>query len=573
MSEVKPTETPEVAPVAAPSTEVAPVVEPAAVEAKTEEPVTKPAEPTTEETTAGETAAEAPVETTDVPEPPIEPITEGVLETKITSVIPLFIKKQTFYFSDDSIPEDHLGEYLKKEKSKAGHATYAHATQTGKGLLFFGKADKKPTGIVRLDGAEVTTQGEKKFTIKSAGHELQLEAPTAALRERWVHTLKLHITEHEGVHAAIAETEGFKGVLEKLTKPAVAAPVVKKEEPEVKEETETKEEPPVEPEAAKKEGEEETAAKVEEAPAVVPAESSKKEEKRSSSRNRLSKFSFFGKKPEEKEKEPVVEAKDETATTEPTATESAPVIPTEAEVAPTEPVKTEEAPAPIAEGPSETLAETPKEETKTGETSPVTSPKSNRKSFLGGLFNKKEKKVETPVEEEPKPLEPQEPVETAAEPQTITTEAAPAPVQAEVTLPDSSEQAPVEPESKEAKETKEEPTEAPAGRKSSLFGSLRREKSTDGMEDKPRRRISLFGKKDKKVAPTKEETPATEAAPIAETATDVPPTSSEPIKPETEKETPAPAPIPDTLGGTSETEVRDGKIGDVVPAAVTVGKA
>ena len=63
----------------------------------------------------------------------------------------IFLKKHTFYFSEEAIPEENLGEYLKKEKTKAGHATYAHATQTGKGLLFYTKADKtKPSGIVRL---------------------------------------------------------------------------------------------------------------------------------------------------------------------------------------------------------------------------------------------------------------------------------------------------------------------------------------------------------------------------------------------------------------------------------------
>jgi len=578
MSEVKPVETTEVPPVVAPLAEPA-TVEPV-VEAKTEEPApvetgAKPEELTTEaptgEASTAEALAEAPVESPKE----IEPITEGVLETKIVPVIPLFVKKHTFYFSDDAVAEDHLGEYLKKEKTnRTSHATFAHATQTGRGLLFYTKSDKtKPNGIVRLDGAEITTQGDKKFTIKSAGHELQLEASTAVLRQRWVHTLKIKISESEGIHAATAETEGFKAALEKLN---VIPSVVAKEKKEevVADETkeDKKEEKPEEGETKKEESptsEDETPA---EPSTIAAAKVEKKEEKggrRSSSRNRLSRFSFFGKKEEKteekKEDEPVAEVKEETTTepspetTEPVATTTSAEAsaPEEVVVAPTTEVPPTEATATTTDAP----VEPPKEVVE--ETSPVTSPKSNRKSFLGGLFasKKKDEKVETPVEE----AKPVEPVPEA----TATTEtAAPAlvePVTTSEPLPDATEpkETAIEPPVEAAKETKEE-----SAKSGGIFGSLRRDRSADG--EKPRRSLS-FWKKEKKPAGKEEATPIVEAEPTPEAAT-TEPAVTEPVKTEPATTEAAPVALPDTLSGTAiESEVRDGKIGDVVSAAVTVG--
>lgn len=532
MSDIKATtEAPSTAaPTVEPTVETTPetkqeTVEPTPVD-KTEEPAQTDAPESSAVAENAETPAEAPKE--------IEPISEGVLETKFLSVIPIFLKKHTFYFSEEAIPEDHLGEYLKKEKTKSGHATYAHATQTGKGLLFYTKTDKtKPTGIFRLDGADITTQGDKKFTIKSAGHELQLEASTAALRERWVHTLKIKIAESEGIHAATSETDGFKAALEKLKPvPVVAA---KKEEPaEAKKEgEEAKEETPAEPAAATT-TEEETA----ESSAAKPEEEKKDEKKRSSSRNRLNRFSFFGKKEEKKdeakEEQPVTEVKEETAP----APETAVVAPQE-----TAPTTEETVPvAPQAEA-------TPTEEPKT-ETSPVTSPKSNRKSFLGGLFaKKKEEKKDSPVVEEEGEAKTAEPAPE--------TEAQVAPTTQEP-LPDAGEQ----PAAVETQEPVKSDTEAesPRERKPSggIFGSLRRDKSTDG-EDKPRRSLS-FWKKDKEKKGKEEAQPTA----ITESETQAEATTEEPAK--TEPSSVAPV-IPDVTATESEKKITD------LPTApaVTVG--
>ncbi|KAJ6259453.1 hypothetical protein Dda_5090 [Drechslerella dactyloides] len=605
MSDVKPTEITDIpAPVVVPTEPV--VAEPVAeAKTETEAPVateTAPEEPTTAEPAAAEaeatpeTPADAPVEA--APKE-VEPITEGTLETKLLSVFPIFLKKYIFYFNDEAISEDHLVDYSKKEKTKASHANHAHATQTGKGLLFYTKSDKtKPFGIILIDGAEVTTQGDKKFTIKSAGHELQLEAATATLRERWVHTLKLKAAECEGVHATIAETEGYKAVLERLTTkptPVAAAHKEKKEEVEEPKEGEKEEDEDdkkakkaAKKEQKKKDKEEKKAAgepvedssssssSEEEAgeTSAAAAEAEKKEEKKDEKKEKRSasktrnRFSFFGGKKEKEEKKeekkdeeapaPVAEAPEETATTVP----EVPVV--------AEPTPAVIEPAPVAEVPvtTEPPTDTPKEgeEPKT-ETSPATSPKTNRKSFLS-LF-KKEKKVDAPPAEEaaksPDPV-PEvaetaevEPLATTSEPQT-----------ADHPLPDAgeTEAVAVEPPSTEApKDTKENEhaVESPRDRKSGFFSSLRREKSTDGSEDKVKRSLS-FWKKEKKAA-GKDESPAAlaESDPAAEG------TATEPLKTDPAATEAIPAPLPDTTAGAPETEVVDGKIGDVVPAAVTVG--
>ncbi|KAK6335296.1 hypothetical protein TWF718_010729 [Orbilia javanica] len=532
MSDTKATtETPSAAaPTVEPVVETTPETKQETVEPTPVDKTEEPAQTEAPESAAAENA-EAPVE----PPKEIEPISEGVLETKFLSVIPIFLKKHTFYFSDEAIPEENLGEYLKKEKTKAGHATYAHATQTGKGLLFYTKADKtKPSGIVRLDGADITTQGDKKFTIKSAGHELQLEANTAALRERWVHTLKIKIAESEGIHATTSETDGFKAALEKLVKPTPV--VAKKEEPvEAKKEgEEAAEETPAE--AAAPVVEEETA----ESSAAKPEEEKKEEKKRSSSKNRLNRFSFFGKKEEKKdevkEEQPVAEVKEEAA---PAPTEPAVVAPQE-----TTPVIEE--PAPVA-----TQAEAaPTEEPKT-ETSPVTSPKaSNRKSFLGGLFaKKKEEKKDSPAVEEEG--------ETAKSSEAVPETEAPVTPAVQEPLPDAGEQ----PAAVEAQEPVKSDTEAESPRErkpSGIFGSLRRDKSTDG-EDKPRRSLSFWKKdKEKKGKEEAQPTAITESEPQAEATTE------EPAK--TEPSSIAPV-LPDVPATESEKKITD------LPTApaVTVG--
>ncbi|KAK6510358.1 hypothetical protein TWF506_009470 [Arthrobotrys conoides] len=517
----------------------APTVEP--IVETTPETKQETVEPTpvdkTEDTTQAEATESAAVEGAETPaEAPkeIEPISEGVLETKFLSVIPIFLKKHTFYFSEEAIPEENLGEYLKKEKTKAGHATYAHATQTGKGLLFYTKADKsKPSGIVRLDGADITTQGDKKFTIKSAGHELQLEANTAAIRERWVHTLKIKIAESEGIHGITSETDGFKAALEKLTKPA---PVVatKKEEPvDAKKEGEETEETPAETTAPVVE--EEAA----ESSAVKPEEEKKDDKKRSSSRNRLNRFSFFGKKEEKKdevkEEQPVAEVKEEAV---PAPVETA-------VVAPQETTPAIEEPAPVAPQVEATSNEEPK-----AETSPVTSPKaSNRKSFLGGLFaKKKEEKKDSPVVEEEGEAKSAEAVPEA--------EAQVAPATQEP-LPDVGEQ----PAAVETQEPVKSDTEAESPRErkpSGIFGSLRRDKSTDG-EDKPRRSLS-FWKKDKEKKGKEEAQPTA----ITESESQAEATTEEPVK--TEPLSIAPV-LPDVPATESEKKITD------LPTApaVTVG--
>ncbi|KAF3928884.1 hypothetical protein ABW20_dc0109316 [Dactylellina cionopaga] len=587
MTDVKPTETTEVPSSAAPTTEsttIQPVAEvkPETVEAAPVATEAKPEEPAPE-ALATESATEPVAETPVTAPKEIEPIYDGVLETKIISLLPLFVRKHTFYFSDEAIPEENLGEYLKKEKTKTGYITnayptFAHATQTGKGLLFYTKADKtKPTGIVRLDGSEITTQGDKKFTVKSAGHELQLEAATSTLRERWVHTLKLKVTESEGIHAATAETDSFKAVLDKLSKPIYAVSAAKKEEvvEDKKEESEdkTKSDEPA-PTPVLEAPEEEPA----ESSATAAAKTEKKEEKgkRSSSRSRLTnRFSFFGKK-EEKEKEEetaavtVPEVKEETAPTD--APTVAPIEPTTAEVPTvTEPTPIETAPTTEATKPAESPIEAPKDVVEEepakadASTSPVTSPKSaNRKSFLGGLFGKKaEKKADVGTSEEgAKSPDPVPEVTATTDVQPLTSEA-----QTTEPLPDASEpkETAVEPPTVTTPEATT-PVAKEKDTKAGIFGSLRRDKSSD-REDKPKRSLSFWKKDKEKKSSGKEEAAITESEPTEETTAEpVASTSSEPLKTEPVTTEPTQAVVPD-----ADTDVRGGQIGDVVPAAITVG--
>ena len=65
----------------------------------------------------------------------------------------LIFQKKFFWFSDEPLEHKHLTTYLGNEKSDLAHRNAAHATQTGKGLLFFAKRaeDKNhPSGILNL---------------------------------------------------------------------------------------------------------------------------------------------------------------------------------------------------------------------------------------------------------------------------------------------------------------------------------------------------------------------------------------------------------------------------------------
>lgn len=61
--------------------------------------------------------------------------------------------KKFFWFGEEPVAAESLGEYLRGEKPEVAHPTVAWSSQTGKGLLFFVKhADKKdqPAGVLNL---------------------------------------------------------------------------------------------------------------------------------------------------------------------------------------------------------------------------------------------------------------------------------------------------------------------------------------------------------------------------------------------------------------------------------------
>ena len=61
--------------------------------------------------------------------------------------------KTHFWFGNEAVSHEKLAQYLKSEKAAdVGHHVASWATETGKGLLFYGKeADKStPHGIIPL---------------------------------------------------------------------------------------------------------------------------------------------------------------------------------------------------------------------------------------------------------------------------------------------------------------------------------------------------------------------------------------------------------------------------------------
>lgn len=530
--------------------DVTPAAEPVAETKPVEETVAAPAVETT--APAAETeAAPAATEATETPAAAVEeakeeekkPVEEGHLSHKGEGAnFPknLIYSKKLFWFGTEPVDLKAVGSFKADKVAEVAHHVQAWASETGKGLLFFGEKDKSaPQGAVQLaEASEPSTDGANKFFFTSKGHKHSFKAATTAERDAWVAELKTKIEEAKALAATITESETYKKTLEAL-KPA------KKEEPK-------KEEAPVAeaaPEAVPV-VEETPAVAATEAAAEAPKEEAKKDEltveepakgRRSASRKRASIFgSVFGKKEEKKTDAAESEA----------AVAEAPAATTEAAAAEVvaDPV---EAAAPVAE--TEAKPEEKKEEAEAAKPTLA-----KRASLFSGLsFGKK--KVASP---EPTPAAEEAPAtEAVAEnapviPAVETTE----PLTTE-TPAAATEAAPAE--VTEAAETKvEEKKELKSEkRKSSLpfIGAfLNKEKATSDEEtEKPKSpspfsklRATIKGKKEAKAEKSEEKTeeaPATVAE--ATTAEESAKPAEEAVKPaevaaEASKEEEAPKTTP-----------------------------
>ncbi|KAI1282753.1 Pleckstrin homology domain-containing protein [Xylaria sp. FL0933] len=499
--EQKPVAVPETTPAVAEPV-VVPVVEAKPAEEKPAEEA--PAAETSAEAAAEETPAAATAEET---KEEVKPIEAGTLEHKgAPANFPknLLYAKHHFWFGTDALEKEKLATYLKNEKvSEVGHHVVSWASETGKGLLFYGKESDKttPTGVIQLsEASEPAVEGSNKFHFTSKGHKHTFKAPTTAERDNWVEQIKLKIAEAKELAATVTESETYKKTLESL-KPAPAAK--KEEKPAAPAAEAPKEETPAEAAEEAKETKEED------------KEEEKKEEKkeepkrRSASRKRASIFGLLGKKEEAKKEAPAEDKPAETeaaAQTEPTPIEQI-IQATEAEAAP-------------AEGTTEAAAA---EETK----EPAKPAPSKRASLFGSLsFGKKKTESEsaptTPAKEEA-PAATEAPVAENAPviPAVETTE----PLTAEVASP-----AAASPEATEATpatngETKKEVKNDK--RKSSLpFAFGKKEKATSD-EEGEKKSTPFFSKLRQTVKKSKPTEKSTEKAPEDTPAEDKPVESSE----------------------------------------------
>ncbi|KAI0473659.1 hypothetical protein GGR56DRAFT_696097 [Xylariaceae sp. FL0804] len=535
------------------------------------EPETKPEEKPTEAPVATEPAAETATEAkteetpaaaaaTEAKKEEAKPIEAGNLEHKgAPANFPknLMYSKNHFWFGNEALDKEKLATYLKNEKaSDVAYDVVSWATETGKGLLFYGKESDKhtPHGAIKLSEAtEPAADGANKFHFTSKGHKHTFKAPSSADRDSWVSMLKVKIAEAKEVAEVVKDSDAYKSTMESF-KPTPARKEEKKEEKpaEVAKEEPTKEETPA-TEAVKEEDKKEEAKE-------EKKEEPKEEKKRSSSKKRTSMFGIFGKKDEAK-KEPLAEdkpAEDKPAETTPAA-EAAPAAETAvaAEAAPADkPAETTETPAEIK--PTE---EAKKEEAV--ETKPP--PPTKRASLFGGLsFGKKKAESDsaptTPAAEVP-------PVAAGPALDNPTTETAPVIPAVETTEPLSAEvispaNAPTETtEAAPATNGEVKKDMKSDKRKSSLpfnFGKKEKATSSDEEGEKPKSASSPFFSKlrqtvkgknkpaDKPAEETKtEETPAESEAKTDEEPKKVeePKAEESAAAPATTEEAPAETPI------------------------------
>ncbi|KAI0015478.1 Pleckstrin homology domain-containing protein [Xylariomycetidae sp. FL0641] len=379
--EQKPVAVPETAaPAAEPVAETTPA-ETAAAEAPATDAAAPAATETPTETKADETKAEEATEEAkkDEPKEETKPIEAGTLEHKgAPANFPknLMYSKNYFWFGTDAMEKEKFSTYLKNEKAAdVAHHVVSWATETGKGLLFYGKESDKstPTGVIQLaETSEPTADGANKFQFTSKGHKHSFKAANAAERDNWVEQIKLKITEAKELAATVTESETYKKTLESF-KPAAAPKAEEKKEEKTDEAA--KEETPAE--AAEEPKEED---KKDEKADEAKEEKKEEPKSRSASRKRASVFGgFLGKK---------AEAKKETPTEEKTEDKLTEGVVAEPLAEGAEADKPAEAETPAAE-------DKPAEEAKKEET-PAKPVPTKRASLFGGLsFGKKKAEGET----------------------------------------------------------------------------------------------------------------------------------------------------------------------------------
>ncbi|KAI4284993.1 MAG: hypothetical protein L6R38_001008 [Xanthoria sp. 2 TBL-2021] len=154
-----------------------------------------------------------------------QPINEGVLAYKQPGLVKsLMYSKKFFWFSDEPVEHKHLTGYLRGEKATdIARPNAAHASQTGKGLLFFAKRaeDKpQPQGIINLaDIKDVTKTGPTEFSFKYHGHKHAFQAVNATERDGWLVALETRHTEAKTDRDGVTGSEGYKSSLDKFSKP------------------------------------------------------------------------------------------------------------------------------------------------------------------------------------------------------------------------------------------------------------------------------------------------------------------------------------------------------------------
>lgn len=545
---------------------------PAATETPAVDPTPAATEPAAEAAPAAttETPAEAPAEEIAATpaeekitktEKPVEPIHFGALGYKAPGLVnSLRFSKKYFWFGDEPVSTQSLSHYLRGEKPEVAHPAAAWSSQTGKGLLYFVKhADQKatPAGVLNLaEATDLTKDGTIAFYFKLHGHKHTFETTSAPERNGWFMAAEKIIAEAKAAREEILASAGYKEQLEKLSKPAglaVAGASVAKEGSTPKKSTEVK---PTESAAPARTG----------SSSSEDAEGKKKSKSksRSLSRKRGSIFgSLLGKK-EEKAEEKKEEKKEEEA--------AAPAADAEPSAEPTEEATAAvaAAPVPTLEGPSDEAK--PAETTETAETTepaaeaaetPKAAPKPTKR---GSIFGSLASKLRSPTTEK-KEADIVPPVPAKDEPATETPAEAPKIEENPAETTETPAEAPKETTEEASKEeaSATTPTATLKSKRGSIFGnftgSVKKEKSDGEGEAKTNKLTGLFRNASKagksKDVKKKDATTPPKVEEAAEPATTETPAKEAEAAPAAE---PTPAAEPNSIG-------------DVVPAAVTVGQA
>lgn len=161
------------------------------------------------------------------------PITSGVLGYKAPGPLAFRFKKHLVWLGDEAVSTEELHNYLHGEKPETAHPIAAHASQTGKGLLFIAKDEqskKTPMSVLHLgDAIHMAKEGVDKISFRLESdkkHKHTFQAGTQDERNGWLVAIETASEHAKSSRKEVEGSEGYQSTLNDLKNDKPVAAIV-----------------------------------------------------------------------------------------------------------------------------------------------------------------------------------------------------------------------------------------------------------------------------------------------------------------------------------------------------------